>query len=826
MKHVFFLIAIVLVACSVLIAQQSIQISGQVTDKSTNSPLSNANIFVEEINSGTTTNQIGKYILNVQPGTYTISAGYMGYEVNKIKIAVSKNRQYIDFQLVPRILKTQEVIVEATRAKERQTPVVFTNIPSQSIRDNYSVQDIPMLLSEIPGVYSYSDAGNGLGYTYLKIRGFDQKRVAVMINGIPLNDPEEHQVYWVDMPDFAASVQDIQIQRGVGSSLYGRSSFGGSVNIITSQENTAQNFGIVSGYGSYNTKKFSFNVNSGLIDNKYLFSARFSKITSDGYRDHSAVDLWSYFISAIHYGLNTTTKINVYGGPELTQAAWEGSPQSELEKNHRHNPIDYRNAVDSFHQPHYELLHSWDISPHVTWHNTIFYIHGKGYYEALKNNRSLEDYGFSEFFGADSKLVSETDLVRQKWVQKDQIGFISRMDYEHANGMLSFGADFYTYRGNHWGKVIWAAKLPPEANADHTYYNYVGNKILGSFFMHELFQVTTDLSLMGDFNIQLQQYDFIQKEKGNFIGANRHGFDINYTFLNPKLGLNYNLTNTMNIFANVSMSHREPASDDLFDTWEGPDDLGVAPLFVQSDTIRKSDGSIDYIDWDRPQTEVEQLIDYEFGFAYITPTLRTKINAYWMDFRNEIVPFGQVDDDGSPIKGNAGKTVHRGIESTVYLQATHNLAFSGSLSLSQNYFSKFRQYHAVYDDAWNYISTQFVDFSGNTIAGFPDIMAFIRLAYNSGPLTTHIQIKHSGRQYLDNTEQSTRSINPFTLINWKAGYEFTNILAVKKLSFNIWVNNIFDIIYETAGYYDSYTNENYLWPGAERNIFFNIEIGL
>lgn len=826
MKRIFFLMAIMLAGFSILFAHQSIQISGQVTDKSNNNPLSNVNIFVEEINSGATTNQLGEYNLKLQPGTYTISAGYIGYSVKKIKLTIDKNRRHLDFQLEPRMIETQAVIVEASRAKERQTPVAFTDIPSKSIRDNYSVQDIPMLLSEIPSVYAYSDAGNGLGYTYLKIRGFDQKRVSVMINGIPLNDPEDHQVYWVDMPDFAASVQDIQIQRGVGSSLYGRSSFGGSVNVITDIENSARTFSIVSGFGSYNTKKFSFNLNSGLIDNKYAFSARFSKITSDGYRDHSAVDLWSYFIGAVHYGLSTTTKINVYGGPELTQAAWEGSPQNALKKNHRHNPIEYRNAVDSFHQPHYELLHSWDISPHVTWHNTIFYIHGKGYYEAFKEGSSLIDYGYQEFYAADSTVFSKTDLVRQKWVQKDQVGFISRMDYEHGTGLLSLGADFFTYRGNHWGKVIWASQLPPGAHADHTYYNYNSHKMLGTFFVHELFPVTPKLTLMGDLNIQLQKYDFIQKEEGNFIGENRHGFDVNYIFFNPKIGLNYNVTKKLNMFANISMSHREPADDDLFDTWQGPDDLGVAPLFAKADTIRKSDGAIDYIDWDNPLTEAERLMDYEFGISYIAPKLRIKLNAYWMDFHNEIVPFGQVDDDGSPIKGNANKTVHRGIESTIRFQATRHFDFSGSLSLSQNYFDKFRQYHEVYDNDWNYAGTQFVDFNGNSIAGFPDMMAFVRLSYNAGPLSTQIQVQHTGKQYLDNTEQKDRSLNPFTIVNWKVGYEFINFLAIKKLSFNIWVNNVFDIIYETAGYYDRWTDENYLWPGAEQNVFINVEIGL
>jgi len=825
-RYIFSVLLLSLMLLQNLYAQQDYLISGRVTDKTSGKPLIGANIFVEQTKLGTSTDIEGKFNFKLQPGSYIMSAGYIGYRVTKMRIIVTTQHINVDFELMPTVLKGQEVIVEAARAKERETPVVFTDIPRKEIRENYSVQDIPMLLSEIPGVYAYSDAGNGVGYTYLKVRGFDQKRVSVMINGIPLNDPEDHQVYWVNMPDFASSVHDIQIQRGVGSSLYGSSSFGGTVNVVTGELDTPHKFNIITGIGSYQTKKFSFNLNSGLINNNYAFSARFSKITSDGYRDNSAVDLWSYFISGVRYGLNSTIKFNAYGGQELTHAAWEASPQSELKKNHCHNPYTYPNSIDNFNQPHYELLHEWKISQSLTFSNTLFYVHGKGYYELFKSGRDLYEYGYDYFYLTDSTFVEETDIVRQKWVEKDQVGWITRVDREHDNGTFTFGAELYTFKSDHWGKVIWAAQLPPASEADHTYYRYTGKKNFGTIFLHELYRLTPELSVMGDFNLQLQKYKFEQQEEGNFFGANRNAYNVTYTFFSPRIGVNYNLSKEMNLFANVSIAHREPTDDDLFDVWEGPDDLGVAPLFKESDTVRTTTGEVDYIKWKDPFTKPEQLIDFELGFGYQSENLRLKMNAYWMDFQNEIVPFSEVNDDGVPIKGNADRTVHRGFEATLNVNIINGLSFSSSAAVSQNYFAKFYQYNALYDENGNITGTSTTDFKGNSIAGFPDLMANGKITYRNGSFFSYIHLQHIGKQYLDNTENDERSISAYTLLNLKLAYQLKNILGLKDLKLNFWMNNLLNKQYETAGYYDSWAGENFLWPGAERNFFVSLEFGL
>jgi iron complex outermembrane receptor protein len=823
---ILFFLSLLLLTGSQAVTQQTTTIAGKVVDQQTNTNLAGSNVIIEGTNFGATTDQYGKYQLAVPPGNYVISVSFIGYEINKKKLALSTEPVEINFKLTPRVLPGQEVVITATRAKERETPVAFVDLPRKEITDRYWAQDIPMLLSEVPGIYAYSDAGNGLGYTYLKIRGFDQKRVSVMINGIPLNDPEDHQVYWVNMPDFLSSVHDVQIQRGVGSSLYGTSSFGGSINVITSEMSLPRQVQVSTGMGSYNTQKYSLNLHSGLIDNQYAFSARFSKILSDGYRENSAVDMWSYFLSTARYTLNSSTFINVYGGPELTHASWEASPQSELKKNHRHNPITYSNAVDNFHQPHYELHHQWKLNDRFSWDNSLYYIHGKGYYESFKASQKLYDFGFESFYMPDSTQITRTDLVRQKWVKKDQVGIISKIDWEHQGGTLTIGFDGYTFASDHWGKVTWAAQLPPGAIPEQNYYRYLGQKNLATIFAHELFKMTPQLSLMADVNLQLQKSNFKQKPEGNFFGVDRHAFEVSYAFFNPRAGVNYNLSNRWNLFANVSMANREPSDDDLYDIWQGPDDLGVAPLFAKADTIRSANSGVEYLNWSDPLTKSEQLLDFEVGAGYKSENIQMKLNGYWMSFQNEIVPYSQVDKDGFPIKGNADRTVHRGIEGSLAYKITGGFELTTAFALSQNYFSKFDQYEAIYDADWNFIGSRTINYNGKTIAGFPGTMANVKLKYSRGALTSYLFLQYAGKQYLDNNEMEDRSIPSFSLANFYISYQLENIPGLKGIKLGLWVNNILDKTYETAGYYDSWAGENYLWPGAKRNFFIGLETNL
>ncbi len=827
----FLGMAILFFSVNLVLAQQPEGlIKGAVTDAETKQPLVGANVILFATNLGAISDAQGKFTLpHLGYGKYTIQVSYVGYQTVKREIQIDRSEIELFFQLNSIVLHGQKVIVTATRAKIRETPIVFSDISRRDLQQSYWAQDLPMLLTSIPNVYSYSDAGNGIGYSYLKIRGFEQKRIAVMINGVPLNDPEDHNVYWVDMPDLAASVQDIQIQRGVGSSLYGSPAFGGSVNILTSELTSERSMNVTTGYGSYNTRKFSTQFNSGLVDGTYAVTARYSKVTTDGYRERSNIDLWSYFISAARYGKSTTTQINLYGGPEITHAAWDASSASELNTNHRHNPITYSNTIDDFNQPHYELIHNWQITTGLEFNNTFYYIRGKGYYETFKSGRDLIEYGYNYFYTADSVLVEETDLVRQKWVAKNQVGWTPRLTLEHHHGSLTFGGDFFTYNSNHWGDVIWAAQLPPTAQPDYKYYQYSGKKLSTAGFVHELWRANKHFQILADINVQYKTYQFDQAAVANFIGSDRHAFSVSYLFLNPKLGVNWNVTDRWNLFTNFSMANLEPSDDDLYDIWLGPDNLGVPPLFKKATTVYKN-GKIDHIEWRDPLTKPERLSDFEVGGSFRSSRLTWNLNGYYMNFSNEIVPYGQVGEDGRAIKGNAKSTVHRGIETEIACQqelgGDYQLQVAGNCALSQNYFKEFTQYDAVYDDNWNFVGNKPTSFNGKTIAGFPGRLMLIKMGVQGNGLQFDLQWQYVGKQYLDNRENAERTISAFDVATLHLSYRLVNLLGLRELKCSLWLNNLFNNKYETAGYYDDWTGANYYYPAARRNFFVSLTTSL
>lgn len=815
-----------LISFPLYVIGQTYEITGTIKDAESGNPLAGANIVIKETNMGTTSDNNGKFILkNLSKGTHVISVSFLGYQIIKKEIQITQTKTSLDFLLIPIVLKGQEIMITASRAKIRETPVSFTNINRRELKQNYWAQDIPVLLSTVPNVYAYSDAGNGIGYSYLKIRGFDQKRVSVMINGIVHNDPEDHSMYWANLPDLAASVQDIQVQRGVGSSLYGSGSFGGAVNVITSELSNERSLNISSGIGSYNTRKFNAQFNSGLVNNTYAVSGRFSKIITDGYRNRSAVDAWSYFISAARYGLRTTLRINVYGGPQVTHAAWDGSSEADLNTNHKHNPITYPNTIDNFNQPHYEFLHEWQINDNMEWSNTLFYIHGKGYYESLQTDEDLIDFGYQSFRRG-SELITETDLLRQKWVEKDQVGWIPKLTLSHNNGTLTFGGNFFVFKSDHWGNVLWGNNLPPDSQPNHKYYQYFGDKISAIGFIHELLHLNKRIQLMADLNIQYKTYQFEQQPVANFTGVNRHKFEMDYLFLNPKVGINYNLNQEWNVFGNFSMANLEPSDDDLYDIWNGPDDLGVPPLFKNSKSIYQN-GKVSYIEWRDPFVQPERIYDVEVGSGFRSDNLRVNLNGYYMNFTNEIVSYGQISDDGVPVKGNAESTVHRGIEAEfAYAHPVgkgFNLSLNSNLTLSQNYFNKFNQYEPIYNDNWSIIGTETINYNGKTIAGFPTKQGLLRLTLQGHGVFSYFQWQIIGKQYLDNSENADRTISSFDVASFHLSYDLKNLIGLRGIKLNLWVNNLFNNKYEMAGYY---YGSNFYYPAARRNIYFGVTTSL
>ncbi len=797
----FFLVASVLA--------QTGSIVGVVQDARTQKPLVAADVLLPELKLGTTSDQDGEFLLeNVPVGRHLIQVNYLGYQsyrdsVQVVAGKVVKLMVRLEVQEIP----GQEIVVEATRARERETPVVFTNLSREYLQENYSVQDIPMLLTEIPNVYSYADAGNPMGYTYLKVRGFDQSRVGVMINGIPLNDPEDHQVYWVDMPDFVESVQDIQMQRGVGSSLYGVSTFGGSLNIQTTRYSSTAGPEVFMNYGSYQTRKYGAKVNTVLGEGKYFLHLRASRMISNGYRENAGTSLWSFFGSLVRYGKKSVTQINIYGGNEITHAAWEASPEDSLKQNHRHNPITYPNTIDNFSQPHVELHHSYRLNERWNFNNTFFYIHGKGYYETYKSGRNLWEYGI-----VPEDDGSESDLIRQKWVEKDQFGWVGQAVWKHPRGELTAGTYLSTFYSDHWGQVEWLQAPLEGFTPGQKYYQYRGRKNYLTTYLNELFRPVGNMTIMLNLYYQYIYFRFWHDPVANFQGKLRHAFTVEYSFFNPRLGVNYNFSKSFNMFGNVSLAQREPADRELYDTWQGPDDLGVHPLFKKSRPIVKN-GKVDYVEWSDPIVKPEKLLDVEWGVGYARPNLLLKLNLFWMGFRNEIVPYSAVDEDGFPIRGNADQTIHRGVETSWLWRLPYSLEFSGNFSYNDNYYRKF----IYYDYDWNTGQTVARDFSGNKIPGFPELLANLRLTYRRPSFTASLHFQQVGKQYLDNTQNEDRIVPAFRVVNVNFSYRLKNLLGTRSLQLTLQLNNVLNEKYYTAGYYDAWAGGNYYWPAAEFN---------
>ncbi|MFB0515029.1 MAG: TonB-dependent receptor [Candidatus Neomarinimicrobiota bacterium] len=844
-----FLKASLYVLLSFLLAVQYVwgaeALTGGVIDATTGRPLHGANVLVEELRIGAATDSLGHFLITaVLAGEYTVSASMIGYQVAKQQVSIPEQAS-VEFLLQPMVLPGQEVIVTGGRARRRETPIPFTDLSRERIEESWTTQDIPMMLETLPGIYSWSDAGNGVGYTALKLRGFDQRRINVSIDGVPLNDPEDHNVYWIDVPNLLANVADIQVQRGVGISLQGRNAFGGSVNLVTTNFPDRRRFGVEIGAGSYNTRKFSLDFLSGLIENSYSFYARFSRITSDGYRHDAWSELWSYFLSGVRYGRKTTMKLNVYGGPERAHAAWDPSPESELASDHKHNPYSYyENETDNFNQPHYEFHHEWRLGENLTLRNTLFYIHGEGYYEQLKFARKMKDFAISPFtttdpglFGKDSVKYYEgvdldddgeddvlfqedgqyalkrTDLVRQKWVIKDQYGWVPTLTWEFERGTVTAGGEVSTFESDHFGKVLWAKYVSLHGSPEDPYYRYDGKKFWISPFVQVMVRPLEGLSLLGELQYQYKTYSFMQREAGNFTGELRNAYDVTYGFFHPRLGINYNINPKLNTFLYIGKASREPSDDDLFDVWDGPDDLGVQPLFEQADTVR-SGGGIDYLRWSDPRTKPEGLLDLELGVGYHGRDISVDLTLYQMMFDNEIVPYGGVDDDGEPIKGNADVAIHGGIEIEGSLQLPLNLTVAGNIAASQNYYQKF-----IYHD---YGGKQY-DFSGNTIPLFPLYLVNLWARYQLKSLTAILSLRSVGSQYLDNTQDEARIVDPYNVANFDLSWEGENLWGLQGLGVHFKVNNLLNTEYETTGYWDY---ERCLYPAADRNYFVTVSASL
>ncbi|WP_287827712.1 TonB-dependent receptor [Bacteroides sp.] len=678
-----------------------------------------------------------------------------------------------------RIVKLEGVEVVSTRASAK-TPVAFTNISKKDIKKQNIGKDIPFLISTTPSILTTSDAGAGIGYSKIRIRGTDATRINVTTNGIPMNDAESHELYWVNTPDLASSLEDIQVQRGVGTSTNGAGAFGASINMRT-QAIFPQKYAEVSGsYGSFNSHKETFRLGTGLINDKWAFDARISNIQSDGYRDRASSDLKSYFLQGGYFGEKTSVKLITFGGKEETYHAWDGISKDMLKSNRRYNPNGeiedskgnvigfYDNQIDHYVQKNYHLLINQYLSN--TWNLNVgfHYTDGDGYYEEYKNKRSLKEYGLQPF-EHNGETVKKSDLIRKKFTESRFGGGIFSFNHKGEKLQASLGGGLNYYKNDHFGKVLWVKNYIGDIMPDNHYYDNTGRKTDGNIYAKASFEVTDGLSLFADAQFRHLRYRLSGlSDKWNWTSNPEQlqslSFDEKFNFFNPKLGLSWQINPYHSTYASFSVAQKEPTRSNYTDA-----------LFTQ-------------------KPNAEKLYDYELGYTFNNPCFNAGVNLYYMDYKDQLVLNGKVNEIGRAISENVDKSYRMGIEISLGAQLTKWLRWDINGTWSKN---RIKDYVAYFSDS-NY-KQHTLNWGDTPISFSPSFMGNSIISANYKGFNASFQTQYSTRQYLDNLGLKDNSLDPFIVNHIHLSYDF-KLPYIKQATVGASVYNLFNLKYETNGY--------------------------
>ncbi|MGB1205926.1 MAG: TonB-dependent receptor [Chitinophagales bacterium] len=788
-------------------------ISGIVSDAKTQKGINGVNVMVESTYLGVLTDSEGNFELNgLKVGrSYLITFSLLGYESKSVTITFAKDEN-LNINLSPSSKLLDEVIVQGTRAS-KQTATTYAELDKEAIKKQNFGQDLVFLLRQTPSVVVNSDAGAGVGYTGVRIRGADATRVNVTINGIPLNDSESHGTFWVNMPDFASSVDNLQVQRGVGTSTNGAGAFGGSINIQTTTLNEDA-YGEYSGsYGSFNTWKNTVQFGSGLLNDRFTIDGRLSKITSDGYIDRATSDLKSFFISGAFYGKNSVLRANITSGKEITYQSWAGLPEYLLEEDRTYNAYTYENEVDDYQQDHYQLHYSHQLLPELNLSLAGHYTKGRGFYESYKDDERLSSYGLENtthfeqavtevidtvtnetIIDTTYNLATRSDLIRRKWLDNDFYGFTYALKYQKSKLNVTLGGAWNKYDGDHFGEVIWAKFMGSNGNIRHRYYDNVGTKIEFNTYLKTEFQATKKLGIFAD--LQYRQIDYtivgLEEDRGDI------DWQFDYQFFNPKVGLNYRLADNQQLYASFSIANREPTRGNFIDNNEMP--------------------------------ESENLQNLEVGYALAHPKYSLQANYYLMNYKNQLVLTGAVNDVGSAIQENVDKSYRTGFELAAQWQILPKLNWSANAAFSINKIAEFEQSMLIFDnwDNYNVIGDTTYVYKDTDIAFSPNLVAGSTLTYEPiKNLEAAFLSKYVGRQFLDNTADEERQIDTYFVNDLRLSYRFKPKF-VEEISIGLLVNNLFNTMYEANGgtyveVFDSadgpqQTNYDWYYPQAGTNI--------
>ncbi|NQT97727.1 MAG: TonB-dependent receptor [Candidatus Marinimicrobia bacterium] len=788
-SHKILCIFYLLIILTIPLIAEDLDLTGKVYDKTTGQPIPGVNISSGEI--GVASDESGSFSLTIAAGN-ELTFSHIGYET----ITLIAPTEEILVHLLPKILEGLEVFVSAARAVAGVTPVAFSTLTAEEIRTRYTVEDVPMVLALEPGVHAYSESGNGTGYSYLSIRGFDQSRIAVMLDNVPLNDNESHQVYWVDHADILSDARDVQIQRGIGNSLYGSSAFGGSINVTTRLSSMKPGFYFKMGSGSYSTSKFSLKGETGpLLDEKLHLLARYSQLKSDGYRDYHNSDQKALFVGGEYASGRWENQFRALIGYENTNLTWWGVEQYKI-NDRKLRRTGYQAYTDDFLQQIYSLNTTFHLTKGTTVKNVAYLVKGAGYYRNYEDEEFdlaagdspdkkeefiefLQSYNLDQIY-PNYPLVDDSSgslgFTRRKWIVNSYYGLIPVLTFEREKYRIDIGGELRFYSGDHYGEVTDFSNsglVDLVGDEWHKYYQYFGAKTLYTGFMHLMVRPIETLRLVADLQIQSIHWTLDQKKIGHAAG---HQLSADWQFVNPRFGAIYSLSEQVSLFVNFGRARKEPADSQIIEA----DDVFDEPVMAAAEVID----------------------DYELGSNFQHGNIRGAINLYRINYKNEQLKNIDVEQEGEYAYYSAACTHHQGLEFELSAQPFSGLQLGINGSISNHVFSGGVA-------------------SAKKLPGIPMSLLNLWLQANlPGNIAVYSSLRQVGRQYMPaaGAPVSDQTMAGYAIVDLGIGWSFGIFEAAVK------INNLFDKLYATNGYdWDGWL---YYWPGATRNAYLSLVMKL
>jgi iron complex outermembrane recepter protein len=827
------LTATLLIACLHALSQ-NFSIQGQLLDKSTGESMPFVTVELLNTSFKTSSDLDGYYNLtNIPYGKYTLRISFVTYiEINHefeyknetAPLTLNFQMESLDSRRISAFPSEQynspEIIIEGTRANKK-TPITFSEIITKDIARLNNGQDLPFLLRFTPSLVSTSDAGNGIGYTGLWIRGSDPSRINVTINGIPLNDPESQQVFWVNTPDFGSSVNNIQIQRGVGTSANGAASFGGAIKLETRALSTKPYAESNNNFGSFNTMRNQIAFGTGLIKDRFVLEGRLSSIRSDGYIDRARSNLRSYYFEGSYVLPKTSIKLTTFNGHEETYQSWAGTPAAVLSGNadsiaafaarnfynekqianllnsgRTYNFYEYSNQVDNYGQNHWQLHIRQQLLDKLSLNLSGHYTRGEGYFEEFKEDEDYEDYGYTGISLDSNTTISQTDLIRRRWLKNDFYGVVGSLQYNSRKLESTLGFALNQYSGDHFGEIIWM-QFAGDILRDDKYYRGSSLKNDGNVYWKSTWLITQKIDLYTD--VQLRSV--VYQTKGTDNDLRQYDVDTSFLFFNPKLGFNYSYNNKNRIYGSFAIGNKEPNRNDFVDS-SNPSNV-----------------------------KAESMTDIEIGYSHQHKTFDLNVNGYWMNYTNQLVLTGELNDVGAPLRTNVDKSYRRGIEIEVQSKRNTGVNVGLNTTISENKISAFTETLYDYTNGFEIVN---IDHDDTDISFSPSLIGAALVQYNKPfgnnrhSFEVALMNKYVGKQYLDNTSNDYLSIDAYFVTDFRINAIF-NSSRNESLTLNFWINNLFDQKYSSNGYTYSYiyterVSEKFYYPQAGRN--YNIGIGI